>query len=64
MYITLEYFQPQPETTMMMKWILNGIFALSANLHDGDLVANYPYDQSRSGKSQEYAKTPDDNTFR
>lgn len=53
----------QQETRAAMQWIREYPFVLSANLHNGALVANYPYDNSKSGKSV-YTGCPDDDIFR
>ena len=56
-------FTLQPETMAVMKWILAYPFVLSANLHGGSLVANYPYDDSDTGKDGIYTPSVDDKLF-
>ena len=50
----------QPETAAVMQWSWEHNFVLSANMHGGALVANYPFDGPYSGN---YSATPDDDIF-
>lgn len=60
----------QAETRNVMNWLVSNRFVMSANLHGGDLVANYPFDSSCDKNPfngqyvQEYNGSPDDGLFR
>ncbi|CAD6190947.1 unnamed protein product [Caenorhabditis auriculariae] len=54
---------PEKENVAVMKWLKSYPFVLSANLHGGSLVANYPYDDSVTGKDGIYTPSLDDMLF-
>ncbi|XP_064612625.1 carboxypeptidase D-like [Liolophura sinensis] len=54
----------QPETQHVMDWFSNITFALSANLHGGALVANYPYDNYPNANGSKPSIAPDDDVLR
>ena len=45
--------QSEPEVAAVIDWVFSQPFVLSANFHDGAVVANYPYDDSRNPNGQE-----------
>uniref|UniRef100_A0A0N5AL09 Peptidase_M14 domain-containing protein n=1 Tax=Syphacia muris TaxID=451379 RepID=A0A0N5AL09_9BILA len=55
------YKSPQPETLAVMNWTKKIPFVLSANLHDGTMLVNYPYDDGTNDRT--VAHTPDHNLF-
>jgi len=52
----------QPEVAAVIDWVFSQPFVLSANFHDGAVVANYPWDDSHQ-KDGEKSVSPDDETF-
>ncbi|KAK3607554.1 hypothetical protein CHS0354_011089 [Potamilus streckersoni] len=59
--------QQEPETLAIMNWSKSYPFVLSANLHGGSLVANYPFDDVLNDEhavgTTVYSKSPDDQVF-
>lgn len=60
--------QVEPETRAVIQWLRSFNFVLSANLHGGAVVANYPYDKSLERRVRGFRRTastptPDDKLF-
>ncbi|KAG8549743.1 hypothetical protein GDO81_019825 [Engystomops pustulosus] len=64
------YDQVEPETLAIIHWMESYNFVLSANLHGGAVVANYPFDKTKDFRSRGYRRytsytaTPDDKLFK
>jgi len=50
-----EWLQVEPETKAIIEWIMGVPFVASANLHGGDLVSNYPFDESCGFEERAYS---------
>lgn len=54
----------EAETQIIMQWSAQNSFVLSANMHTGALLVNYPYDNEPGVFSGQDAPTPDDSLVR
>jgi len=63
-YFAHNHHEIQKETRLIMDWLTQYQFVLSANLHGGTLVANYPYDNYPNARRTQYSETKDDNVFK
>nr|XP_054749275.1 carboxypeptidase D-like [Lytechinus pictus] len=54
----------QPETKAIMDWTKKHPFVISAGLHGGSIVANYPYDSNSESQESMYSASPDDAMFK
>ncbi|CAJ0583720.1 unnamed protein product, partial [Mesorhabditis spiculigera] len=55
---------PEPETLAMMSWSKSLPFVLSANLHGGSMLVNYPFDDAPTRvKDSKYTPSPDNALF-
>ncbi len=58
----------EPETQAILRWLKEIDFVLSANLHGGSVVANYPFDNYAGASGTDYetanSVTDDDDMFR
>jgi carboxypeptidase D len=52
-----------PEVTAVMNWSAQHNFVVVENLHTGNLLVNYPYDNVQGVDSGGYATSPDDALF-
>ncbi|XP_056635449.1 carboxypeptidase D-like [Diorhabda sublineata] len=65
-----DFFCPDPdlilskESEALINWMTNTKFILSAALHEGALVANYPYDLNPNNADGEAFETPDKDVFK
>ncbi len=57
----------EPETRSILNWLNSNSFVLSANLHGGAVVANYPFDNYYGASDTDYhsvdSSTNDDDVF-